>query len=134
MFTRNVNDSFALYAKQEKRIGKLFQQPDIITTTIDQQPDFITSTIDDVSSKAQPLVRQIRKLPEKVKKLIELLPHQEVCCSLLTLYFIIYISSLSNHIFILQINEEEASLFDVLWLLLGSVIFVPIFQKLPGTW
>ncbi|KAL7593530.1 hypothetical protein Lser_V15G31631 [Lactuca serriola] len=124
--------SFALYAKQEKRIGKLFQQPDIITTTIDQQPDFITSTIDDVSSKAQPLVRQIRKLPEKVKKLIELLPHQEVCCSLLTLYFIIYISSLSNHIFILQINEEEASLFDVLWLLLGSVIFVPIFQKLPG--
>ncbi|CAH1447992.1 unnamed protein product [Lactuca virosa] len=99
--------SFALYAKQEKRIGKLFQQPDIITTTIDQQPDFITSTIDDVSSKAQPLVRQIRKLPEKVKKLIELLPHQEI-------------------------NEEEASLFDVLWLLLGSVIFVPIFQKIPG--
>ncbi|CAI9292199.1 unnamed protein product [Lactuca saligna] len=99
--------SFALYAKQEKRIGKLFQQPDIITTSIDQQPDFITSTIDDVSSKAQPLVRQIRKLPEKVKKLIELLPHQEI-------------------------NEEEASLFDVLWLLLGSVIFVPIFQKLPG--
>ncbi|KAH9622545.1 hypothetical protein KSS87_003048 [Heliosperma pusillum] len=31
-----------------------------------------------------------------------------------------------------EINEEEASLFDVLWLLLASVIFVPIFQKLPG--
>ncbi|MCO5583419.1 hypothetical protein L7F22_037330 [Adiantum nelumboides] len=31
-----------------------------------------------------------------------------------------------------QVNEEEASLFDVLWLLLASVIFVPIFQKLPG--
>ena len=29
-------------------------------------------------------------------------------------------------------NEEESSLFDVLWLLLASVIFVPIFQKLPG--
>lgn len=29
-------------------------------------------------------------------------------------------------------NEEEASLFDVLWLLLASVIFVPIFQKIPG--
>ncbi|KAE8727522.1 K(+) efflux antiporter 1 [Hibiscus syriacus] len=29
-------------------------------------------------------------------------------------------------------NEEEASLFDVLWLLLASVIFVPVFQKLPG--
>lgn len=31
-----------------------------------------------------------------------------------------------------QINEEEASLFDMLWLLLASVIFVPIFQKIPG--
>ena len=31
-----------------------------------------------------------------------------------------------------QLNEEETSLFDVLWLLLASVIFVPIFQKLPG--
>jgi hypothetical protein len=30
------------------------------------------------------------------------------------------------------VNEEEASLFDVLWLLLASVIFVPIFQKIPG--
>lgn len=29
-------------------------------------------------------------------------------------------------------NEEEASLFDMLWLLLASVIFVPIFQKIPG--
>lgn len=33
---------------------------------------------------------------------------------------------------LLQINEEEASLFDMLWLLLASVIFVPIFQKIPG--
>lgn len=31
-----------------------------------------------------------------------------------------------------QIKEEEASLFDVLWLLLASVVFVPIFQKIPG--
>ncbi|KAG6427129.1 hypothetical protein SASPL_111369 [Salvia splendens] len=30
------------------------------------------------------------------------------------------------------INEEEASLFDMLWLLLASVIFVPLFQKIPG--
>ncbi|KAK4476570.1 hypothetical protein RD792_015727 [Penstemon davidsonii] len=30
------------------------------------------------------------------------------------------------------INEEEASLFDMVWLLLASVIFVPIFQKIPG--
>ncbi|KAJ8450199.1 hypothetical protein Cgig2_033393 [Carnegiea gigantea] len=31
-----------------------------------------------------------------------------------------------------EISEEEASLFDVLWLLLASVIFVPAFQKIPG--
>jgi len=31
-----------------------------------------------------------------------------------------------------QVNEEEASLFDMLWLLLASVVFVPIFQKIPG--
>lgn len=31
-----------------------------------------------------------------------------------------------------QINEEEGSLFDMLWLLLASVIFVPLFQKIPG--
>ncbi|KAF7117122.1 hypothetical protein RHSIM_RhsimUnG0002100 [Rhododendron simsii] len=30
------------------------------------------------------------------------------------------------------VNVEEASLFDMLWLLLASVIFVPIFQKIPG--
>ncbi|KAH7522661.1 hypothetical protein FEM48_Zijuj07G0162400 [Ziziphus jujuba var. spinosa] len=30
------------------------------------------------------------------------------------------------------VNEEEASLFDMLWLLLASVIFVPLFQKIPG--
>ncbi|KAI3800513.1 hypothetical protein L1987_28604 [Smallanthus sonchifolius] len=91
-----VGASFAFYAKREERIGKIFQQPNIITTNLDE-----------VSSNAQPLVRQIKKIPEKVKKIIEMLPHQEI-------------------------NEEEASLFDMLWLLLGSVIFVPIFQKLPG--
>ncbi|THG20461.1 hypothetical protein TEA_027540 [Camellia sinensis var. sinensis] len=30
------------------------------------------------------------------------------------------------------VKEEEASLFDMLWLLLASVVFVPIFQKIPG--
>lgn len=29
-------------------------------------------------------------------------------------------------------NEEEASLLDVLYLLLASVIFVPLFQRMPG--
>ncbi|GER40053.1 glutathione-regulated potassium-efflux system protein [Striga asiatica] len=31
-----------------------------------------------------------------------------------------------------KVHEEEASLLDMLWLLLASVIFVPIFQKIPG--
>ncbi|XP_077223267.1 K(+) efflux antiporter 2, chloroplastic-like [Tasmannia lanceolata] len=72
-----------------------------------QQPDIITTGIEEVTSTAKPLVREIRRFPRKVKKLIEMLPHQEI-------------------------NEEEASLFDMLWLLLASVIFVPIFQKIPG--
>ncbi|KAI3693357.1 hypothetical protein L6452_33192 [Arctium lappa] len=91
-----VGAGFAFYAKREERIPKLFQQPDIITTSMDE-----------VSSNAKPLVRHIRNLPKRVKKLIEKLPHQEI-------------------------NEEEASLLDIVWLLLASVIFVPIFQKLPG--
>ncbi|CAN4125706.1 unnamed protein product [Withania somnifera] len=86
----------AFYVNRSERIFRSFQQPDIITTSIDE-----------VSTNARPLVRQIRKLPKKLKKLMEMLPHQEI-------------------------NEEEASLFDMLWLLLASVIFVPIFQKIPG--
>lgn len=72
-----------------------------------QQPDLITTSIEEVSSSAMPLVQKIRKLPRRLKRLIEMLPHQEM-------------------------NEEEASLFDMLWLLLASVIFVPIFQRIPG--
>ncbi|KAJ4953684.1 hypothetical protein NE237_030516 [Protea cynaroides] len=72
-----------------------------------QQPDAITTGIGEVSSNAKPLIREIQRFPKRVKKLIEMLPHQEI-------------------------NEEEASLFDMLWLLLASVIFVPIFQKVPG--
>ncbi|KAK3021453.1 hypothetical protein RJ639_045642 [Escallonia herrerae] len=69
-----VGAGIAIYAKNGERVAQLFQQPDILTTSIDE-----------VSSNAKPLV-----------------------------------------------NEEEASLFDMLWLLLASVIFVPIFQKIPG--
>ncbi|KAJ7951121.1 K(+) efflux antiporter 2, chloroplastic-like [Quillaja saponaria] len=84
------------YANRAERSSQLLQQPDVVTTSIEE-----------VSSSAKPLVRQLRKLPRRIKNLIASLPHQEV-------------------------NEEEASLFDVLWLLLASVIFVPIFQKIPG--
>ncbi|XP_027353500.1 K(+) efflux antiporter 2, chloroplastic-like [Abrus precatorius] len=71
------------------------------------QADVIVTSVEEVSSSAKPLVRKLHKLPKKIKKIIASLPHQEV-------------------------NEEEASLFDMLWLLLASVIFVPIFQKIPG--
>ncbi|XP_025823309.1 K(+) efflux antiporter 1, chloroplastic isoform X2 [Panicum hallii] len=71
------------------------------------QQQGITTSIGEVTSTTKPIVREIRQIPQRVKKLIELLPHQEV-------------------------NEEEASLFDVLYLLLASVIFVPLFQKIPG--
>ncbi|XP_022770377.1 K(+) efflux antiporter 2, chloroplastic-like isoform X2 [Durio zibethinus] len=77
------------------------------STELLQQPDVITTSIEEVSSNAKPLIRQIQKFPKILQKLVAMLPHQEM-------------------------NEEEASLFDVLWLLLASVIFVPIFQKIPG--
>ncbi|XP_031259989.1 K(+) efflux antiporter 2, chloroplastic-like [Pistacia vera] len=72
-----------------------------------QQPDVITTSIEEVSSNTKPLIRQMQKLPLRIRKLLAMLPQQEI-------------------------NEEEASLFDMLWLLLASVIFVPIFQKIPG--
>ncbi|KAL0732235.1 hypothetical protein Bca4012_008444 [Brassica carinata] len=72
-----------------------------------QQPDVISTSTEDVSSNKKALIRQVQKLPKRIKKLLEMIPHQEV-------------------------NEEEASLLDFLWLLLASVIFVPLFQKIPG--
>ncbi|KAL1322214.1 K(+) efflux antiporter 2, chloroplastic isoform X2 [Arachis ipaensis] len=86
----------AFYANRGERTAQLLQQPEVIVTSVEE-----------ASSSAKPLVKQLKKLPKKIKKIIASLPQQEV-------------------------NEEEASLFDVLWLLLASVIFVPIFQKLPG--
>ncbi|XP_047070915.1 K(+) efflux antiporter 2, chloroplastic-like [Lolium rigidum] len=85
----------ALFINRAEKSAQLTQQPGI------------TTSIEEVTSTAKPIVREIRQLPQRIKKLIELLPHQEV-------------------------NEEEASLFDVLYLLLASVVFVPLFQKIPG--
>ncbi|XP_074326182.1 K(+) efflux antiporter 1, chloroplastic-like isoform X2 [Apium graveolens] len=86
----------AFYATSTEKVNQIFQQPDIITASIDE-----------VSSNSKPVIQQLRKLPKKLKLLMDKLPHQEI-------------------------NEEEASLFDILWLLLASVIFVPLFQKIPG--
>ncbi|XP_074374434.1 K(+) efflux antiporter 2, chloroplastic-like [Apium graveolens] len=85
----------AFYANSE-RVNKLFPGPDIISTSVGE-----------VTLIAKPIVLHIRKLPKRIKSLMDKLPHQEI-------------------------NEEEASLFDMLWLLLASVIFVPLFQKIPG--
>ncbi|CAL1379350.1 unnamed protein product [Linum trigynum] len=71
------------------------------------QQDIVNTSIEEVSLDAKPLFIHLKKFPKKVKQLLAKLPHQEI-------------------------NEEEASLFDMLWLLLASVIFVPIFQKIPG--
>ncbi|GJN25997.1 hypothetical protein PR202_gb13888 [Eleusine coracana subsp. coracana] len=71
------------------------------------QQQGISTSIEKVTSTTKPIVREIQHIPQRVQKLIELLPHQGA-------------------------NEEEASLFDVLYLLLASVIFVPLFQKIPG--
>ncbi|KAL1200010.1 K(+) efflux antiporter 2 [Cardamine amara subsp. amara] len=81
------------------RVGRNNQLP--------QLPNIVSTSTDEVSSSTKPLIRQLQKLPKRLKKLLEMLPQQEV-------------------------NEEEASLLDVLWLLLASVIFVPLFQKIPG--
>ncbi|XP_042440554.1 K(+) efflux antiporter 2, chloroplastic-like [Zingiber officinale] len=81
-------------SSRAERTSQLLHQPDVLS-------------IEEVASSTKPVVRAIRKLPKRLKKLIELLPQQEI-------------------------NEEEASLFDMLWLLLASVIFVPAFQKIPG--
>ncbi|CAH8273616.1 unnamed protein product [Arabidopsis lyrata] len=86
----------AIYSNGVGRNNQLLQQPNIVSTTAE-----------DVSSSTKPLIRQVQKLPKRIKKLLEMFPQQEV-------------------------NEEEASLLDVLWLLLASVIFVPLFQKIPG--
>ncbi|XP_010934716.1 K(+) efflux antiporter 2, chloroplastic [Elaeis guineensis] len=81
--------------KRAERNSQMLYQPDIITG------------IEEVTSTAKPVLRAITRIPKSLRKLMELLPQEEI-------------------------KEEEASLFDVLWLLLASVVFVPIFQKIPG--
>ncbi|KAH6767421.1 K+ efflux antiporter 2 [Perilla frutescens var. hirtella] len=91
-----VGAGIAYYVNRGEKVAQFFQHPDIITTRVGE-----------VSTTRRPLVRNIRNLPKKIKKLMEMLPHQEM-------------------------NEEESSLLDMLWLLLASVVFVPIFQRIPG--
>ncbi|CAL5382959.1 unnamed protein product [Camellia sinensis] len=57
----------AFYTNRVERMNQLFLQLDIITTGIDE-----------VSSNTKPLICQMWKLPKSVKKLMEMIPHQEV--------------------------------------------------------
>lgn len=66
MFSLCVYRRAFFFIRAEKS-SQLFQQPGITTTSIEE-----------VTSTAKPIVREIRKLPQRIKKLIELLPHQEV--------------------------------------------------------
>lgn len=43
-----------------------------------QQPDIISTTIDEVTLNARPVVHQIKKLAKRIQNLQEKLPHQEV--------------------------------------------------------
>lgn len=48
-----------------------------------------TTTSIEVQQKGRPLIKEIQKLPKRVKKLIEKLPHQEVSYSVLGSNFIL---------------------------------------------
>ncbi|KAF5733025.1 K+ efflux antiporter 1 [Tripterygium wilfordii] len=118
----------ALYANRTERSYQLLQQADVMTTSIEE-----------VSSNANSMIQRLRKFPKKFKTLLANLPQQEACDNInlhrlcFAFKFHAYnVFSCEFMIFTPQINEEEASLFDMLWLLLASVVFVPIFQKIPG--
>jgi hypothetical protein len=55
------------YSNRAERSSQLLQQPEVITTTVEE-----------VSSSARPLVRQLKELPNRIKKVIASLPDQEV--------------------------------------------------------
>lgn len=71
----------AFYTNRVERSAQLLQQPEVIATTVEE-----------VSTSAKPLVRQLQRLPKRIKKIIASLPDQEVYSSscfspLLTLFF-----------------------------------------------
>jgi len=43
-----------------------------------QQPNIVSTSAEDVSSSTKPLIRQMQKLPKRIKKLLEMFPQQEV--------------------------------------------------------
>lgn len=67
----NIFHRIGIYVKRPERFSLLFQQPDVIT-----------SSLDEVSANEKPIVRQIRKLPKQIAKLMEMLPQQEACAQI----------------------------------------------------
>lgn len=57
----------AFYANQVERKSQWLQQPTVVTTTAEE-----------ISSRAKPVIQQIQKLPERITKLLAMLPQQEV--------------------------------------------------------
>lgn len=57
----------SFYAIRTERTDQLLHQPQVIADSFEE-----------ISVNAKPLVRRLRKLPKRVKKLIEMLPQQEV--------------------------------------------------------
>lgn len=55
---------------------------------LSEPPPTITSI--EVPQSVRPLIKEIQSIPKRVKKLIEKLPHQEVCCSFLPLCVILW--------------------------------------------
>ena len=62
----DVHCRIAYYNHRGEKVAQFFQQPGIIATSIDE-----------VSTTTRPLVRNIRKLPNEIKKLMDFLPHQQ---------------------------------------------------------
>ncbi|KAA3458764.1 K+ efflux antiporter 1 [Gossypium australe] len=116
----------AFYANQTERSAHLLQQPDAITSSVE------------VSPNAKPMIHKVQNFPKRIKKIVAMLPHQEVFDPAPFINFPFDSFDLNHTLYgclsaaYFYMNDEEASLFDVLCLLLASVIFVPIFQKIPG--
>lgn len=73
-YITDIPDRISYYNLRGEKIAQIFQQPDITTTSTG-----------DVSTTTGTFVRNIRKLPNKIKKLMELLPHQEARLTYLSL-------------------------------------------------
>ncbi|KAK1360794.1 hypothetical protein POM88_045268 [Heracleum sosnowskyi] len=89
-----AGSAVAFYATRNERVNQILQQTGITSTSIDE-----------VSSNTKPLFRQLRKLPKKIKKLMDKLPHhQEICNS-----FGASRTNINFKVFAVAMTENEAA-------------------------